>query len=280
MFLTRLNTTENELTKNELLIAEYFRSHLDNLKNMTSFEVANALKVSQSSIIRFSQKLGYKGYRELQLDIPNNDNETSAEILASDTTEIVNNKIVAQYTNIINLTNQLNKPQSIDKAVKYIIAAKRIVIYGVGNSGLFAEYLSNHLRKMGFDSFYSTNSHIINSTAINLTDKDLIIALSETGETRESINLGKIAKNNDIPMIALTRFTKNKLQTLASLCLFTCNDLSGSRLNAMTIRCSQLILIDMICLSIIKSDIKKYSKFINCAETLLDKNFFDTFKID
>ena len=274
MLITKINSMIDTLTPTEKKIADFLVENQGAVRTMTSYDLSKKLEIGQSNIIRFSQKLGYKGFRELQLDINVNTEEEYKEINEDDSTEITNNKIVQQYINIAKATNSLNTADTVNACIKKIISSKRIIVYGVGNSNLFAEYLSNHLLKMQLNSFSSSNAHIVFTTASGFSTNDLIILISETGETREIVKLAKIAKIRETPIIAITRLAKNKLLKLADLALYTCNDLSNSRLNATTIRCSQLCVIDMLTLNILKSDFKKYREYISESEKLLSENYY------
>ena len=66
----------------------------------------------------------------------------------------------------------------------------------------------------------------------------------------------------------MTRMIKNSLYEYSDLVLKTVNYLSETRLEAMTMRCSQLCIIDMILLNLYKTDFSHYSKIIERSERL------------
>ena len=274
MITTKIHAMLDTFSPTEQKIALYINSNKKDVRIMTSYELAEILGIGQSNIIRFSQKLGYKGFRDLQMNIDVVEEPENKEIKESDTTEVVNSKIVQQYINITKLTNNSNPPELIDRCVNRIVHSKQIFVYGVGNSNLFAEYLANHLRKIGLYASSSTNSHASYTTVANFCSQDLVIIVSETGMTREIVKLAKISRKRNVPIIAITRATNNTLSQLANEVLTTYNDLSNSSLNAMTIRCSQLYIIDMLVLNIIKGNYKKYRSFIKESENLLDEDYF------
>lgn len=55
-----------KLTKKERLIADYVLSHFRDICFMTSTELAEALQISHSSVMRFTKDLGFSGYTEFQ----------------------------------------------------------------------------------------------------------------------------------------------------------------------------------------------------------------------
>lgn len=117
----------------------------------------------------------------------------------------------------------------------------------------------------------SQTPHTIYSL-IDQSKKDTVLFLiSESGETREVIKAASIAKEHDMPIIAMTRMAKNTLHSYADLILKTVSFETETRLNVTTMRCSQLYLIDALYLNIMKSNFNKFSKMIERAELLSDR---------
>ncbi len=276
MLTTKIKLLENEFTNTERKIANYLMDNLDEIKHSTSREVADHLQIGQSNIVRFSQKLGYKGFRDLQLSIDIPTSSYMDGISVDDNTHVTNQKIAEQYIEIVKFTNSINQASLVNTAIKKIEKANKIIVCGIGNSGLFANYLANHLLKMGLISIYSSNAHIIYTTISNANENDLVIAFSETGETKEILKMAKIAKNKNVPLVSITRMLDNKLSLLSDVSLRTSNDMSNSRLNAMTIRCSQLYIIDIICLNLLKNNYSTLRSITLESEKLLDENYTGT----
>ena len=100
MITTKIHAMLDTFSPTEQKIALYINSNKKDVRTMTSYELAEILGIGQSNIIRFSQKLGYKGFRDLQMNIDVVEEPENKEIKESDTTEVVNSKIVQQYINI------------------------------------------------------------------------------------------------------------------------------------------------------------------------------------
>ncbi len=58
-----------KLTKSQREIAEYCMAHTDQLANMSSMELANAIGVSDASVIRFARAIGFDGYADLKQQV-------------------------------------------------------------------------------------------------------------------------------------------------------------------------------------------------------------------
>ena len=59
MFKAKLKAVYQDLTQSEKLVADYILEHIDEIKTITSHQLALNTHIGQSTIIRFSQKLGY-----------------------------------------------------------------------------------------------------------------------------------------------------------------------------------------------------------------------------
>lgn len=269
MYTTRLRAVSDKLTNTEKKIASYLESNPQQSRIMTSYELATQLDIGQSTIIRFSKKLGYNSFRDLQVDLINSPSPAAIEDISVDEpTNATSYKITRQYQEIIDLTYAQNSDVTIEKAVQYIRCARRIQIHGIGNSNLFAQYFANQLTTIGVLASCASNNHMVYSTISCYGPDDLVILISESGETPEILQAAKIAQNHGVPVISMTRAVKNKLYDCSDLILRTVNRMSRTRLETMTMRCSQLCLIDMIYLNLFKTDYERYLKALDESKTL------------
>lgn len=163
MYQEKLKQVQKELTQTEKIIADFFQNHSLEARSFTSYQLADRLNIGQSTIIRFSKKLGYRSFRELLEDLSTSltEEKVKEEIVVNEGTSSTNQKIIQQYQKMAQLTLEFNPPQVIDQTVSTLKKARKIIVFGFGNSNLFAEYISNQWLKMGLDSFCSANSHII-----------------------------------------------------------------------------------------------------------------------
>lgn len=270
MFRSKLKTVFSDLTSSEKAVADYIIDNIDNLKTITSHELAKKINIGQSTIIRFSQKLGYSSFRELLSDLsaePRNDIKRE-EISVDESMDQTNRKILSQYHDITDITFNNNPISTIENVVSKLVHASKIVIFGIGSSNLFCEYLANQLIKMGFNCQTSNTPHTIFSIIAQADQDTVLFVISETGETPDVLKAAKIAKENNVYVIAMTRGSKNSLHNLTDCVLKTVAFETTTRLNITTMRCSQLLIIDMIYLNILKSNFKQYQKIITQSETL------------
>ncbi len=272
MFLSKLNTVKQSLTPSENKIADYIQEHLAEIKTITSQELANQTGIGQSTIIRFSKKLGYESFRELLADLSAMEAReiVEQELEVEEATESMMKKIVRQIQDITAITCQINEPEALEKAADWIRASRTHILFGVGSSNLFAEYLANQLIKMGIPCMTSNSAHTIYSLIDNADSDTVVFLISESGESAEVLKAARLAREKRIPVIAMTRRIRNSLYNYADLLLKTVTFDTQTRLNVTTMRCSQLYLIDALYLLMMKKEFEKRNEIISRSEQLAD----------
>ena len=268
MFQVKLKSTYDSLTKSEKKIANFIMKNFEKAKNMTSYEISNKVNVGQATVIRFSKKLGYVSFNELINSINKLEQEDILEknISLSDDITTTNTKIANQYIDVVKLTLELNPAKIFEEVIEEIIKAERIVVLGIGNSAIVSTDFVNKLARVGMNAFTNLDTHLQFSMITNLRKKDLLILISDSGETREIVEAAKLAKENNTKIIAITKFTKNKLHSYSDYILKTASFDINLRLDATTSRIAQFTIIDMIFINILKTDFSKYKEIITKSD--------------
>tara|TARA_B100001057_G_scaffold32011_1_gene29077 strand:+ start:641 stop:1606 length:966 start_codon:yes stop_codon:yes gene_type:complete len=124
--------------------------------------------------------------------------------------EIGKDVINLQIKALKKLKNSID--QSFDSAVRAILKCKsKIVICGVGKSGIIASKISATLSSVGTPSFSVSANDCSHGDLGRITNKDILILISYSGSTLELKNIIKYAKQNNIFLIGIV---SNKNSTL------------------------------------------------------------------
>src|SRR5688500_4261812 len=67
--LLKIRSERDQMSAIERRIADFLLENAHLLRDYSSQQVADALKISQSSVVKFSQKLGFKGYPDLKFSV-------------------------------------------------------------------------------------------------------------------------------------------------------------------------------------------------------------------
>ena len=117
------------------------------------------------------------------------------------------------------LRNSIDK--SFDNAVRAIIKCKsKVIICGVGKSGIIASKMSATLSSVGTPSFSISASDCSHGDLGRITDKDILILISYSGNTDELKNIIKYAKTNKILLIGIVSNKESFLYKSSKIKIF------------------------------------------------------------
>lgn len=108
-----------------------------------------------------------------------------------------------EANSILKLKESIN--ENFDKAIDILYACKgRVIVTGMGKSGLIGKKIAATLSSTGTPSYFLHPAESTHGDSGIITRDDVIIAISNSGETKELLNLLPLIKRFGVPMIALT----------------------------------------------------------------------------
>ena len=227
---------------------------------MTAREFAEAAGVSPAAAVRFSKRLGFQGFLQLRLDLARELaqgeplDEFQTAIRDNDDMETLLRKAERIHIRNLSLTCRMVEPAVLSRAVEEIRARRRIHLFGVGASGLLAMDFLYKSSRIGIPAFYHSDVHTNLATASLLGPEDAAIAISYSGETRETVLAARTARERGAWVIAITCANGNTLSGLADCVLYVPREEREHRVGAMTSRMSGQLLLDLLYLGIAKED--------------------------
>lgn len=262
-YTQKLKTTFGELTYSEEKLAQYIDEHRS---EMTDYYVSTTCSRSGNWTVHgysLFTKLGYGTFKKMIADITseNPDESIDLEIEEHESTRETNEKIREQYNQILDLTFSYNTDVDIDEAVNYLYHAKKVICCGFSARNVyFAQYFTYKLSSIGIDAFCDENMSLVYSKIRLCTESDVIVILSESGETRDLINFAKMAKKRGMFVITITKASKNTLQTIADKNLRIADYGLRTFLRNSVLRISVLSILDMLFLNLVKKNFNFYER--------------------
>lgn len=250
---TLIKEKYNSLTKTEKKIADKLLSNNIHADEYSLIELSKILNTGEATIIRFSRKLGFKGYQEFKLAL-------SKEALENENTNFDNfvDKVGLSTKKIINdSVNEVDKA-NIVKAVKILNDSNRVLLFGVGVSGYSAKIAEQRFMRNGLHSHAVTDGHFQAMEASLLCKDDTVLAISNTGYSKDTIESVKIAKNVGAKIIALTSDTNSTLAKEADLVIQSFGKKEFLNGGSFGTCIAQLFILDMMCTAYSLID-KEYS---------------------
>jgi DNA-binding MurR/RpiR family transcriptional regulator len=235
-------------------IGRFIVEHPERMLLLSSAAVAVETGRSQSSVVKFSQKMGYAGYQELKLAV----NKAQAQewqvppgmihgsIEAGDSYATIRQKLISSKILSIQETVAVNSEQTIDRVLDALAKARRIHLAGVGASSLVARDFSYKLLKLGRMVLLDNDSHVQIANAATLEPDDVLFAISHSGASLETLRVAEQARARAAKVISVTGLQRNPLTEVADLHLFTVADEERVRSSAITSRDAQLALTDLL----------------------------------
>lgn len=274
--LLRIRQLYPSLALNERRLADYLLSQPDRARHLSSQKLADESGVSQSSVVKFAQKLGYKGFPALKLALSESLTEKDAitvhnHILSDDALKVVAEKLFTEKCSAIRATLDINSEEMLLETLRLLKQARRIVLVGIGASGLVAKDFSWKLMKIGISAVAEQDMHALLASVQALEVGDVLLAISYTGERREINLAAQEAQRIGATVLAFTGFTPNTLQQAASHCLYTVAEEQTTRSAAISSTTAQLALTDLLFMALIQRDPERASSHIRHSEALVKK---------
>ncbi|MGV3345136.1 MurR/RpiR family transcriptional regulator [Enterobacteriaceae bacterium LUAb1] len=276
--LLRIRQLYPRLAVNERRLAEYLLSHYDLARHLSSQKLAEKAGISQSGVVKFAQKLGYKGFPALKMALSESVAGSEKEsitvhnhILSSDPLKLVGEKLLTEKLSAIRATLDINAEHHLLETLRQLQHAHRIVLVGIGASGLVAKDFSWKLMKIGLNAVAEQDMHALLASVQALQAGDLLLAISYTGERREINLAAQEAKNAGATVIAFTGFSPNTLQQIACHCLYTVAEEQTTRSAAISSTTAQLTLTDLLFMALIQREPERTASHIRQSEALVKK---------
>ena len=255
----KIKALRQSLSSSEAKLADFTLNSANAIRNLSSVELAKVVGVSQSSVVKFSQKLGYKGFPAFKLAVIDALNDESSEpklhgkITLNDSLEQIAEKLLSSKLAVLTETKNLNEAPAVEKAGELLKSAKRILICGLGGSALVAKDFSYKLQKLGMPAIAEPDGHAQLAYVATFSKGDLVIAISESGMTREIAEVVKQAKKNSSSVISVTKFGSSLVADSADVKLYSVAEGESVRLSSILARTAQDFVIDILFIALTQS---------------------------
>ncbi|MBR2509285.1 MAG: MurR/RpiR family transcriptional regulator [Lentisphaeria bacterium] len=240
-------------------------------------DVAAACNCDNAQIIRFCQKLGFKGFSDMKRAIshdliPLQTQVDTASVNKGSGFGRLLEDFRKDYLQTINDTIAMCDEKIIQQIVEKIKKARKIMLCGLGASGIVCEDLQMKLVHMGYPAFYHSKPTMNKMMSSLMEKNDLMIVVSFRGENTEILNYIQVAKNNGCPVAAICNYSQSPVAESADMVLLTSANEDDFRIGAMTSRLSQLMVVDILSVMLALNDIKKTERNLAKTHTVLKEN--------
>ncbi|KYN89315.1 XRE family transcriptional regulator [Vibrio cidicii] len=252
--INKIVARRTQLSQSGRVIGDWIVENAEKAAQLTSQELAEQAKVSQSSIVKFTQRLGFKGYSAFKLALTEEIGRKQAmqttplhsDILADDPLAVIAQKLIKAKTDAMFQTTNALSYEACHQAVQWLSEARRVQIVGIGGSALTAKDLSYKLLKLGITTLAEQDSHVQIAVARTLSEQDVQIVISFSGERKEVLVAAEAAKEQGAKVIALSSPKKSRLRQIADMTFDTIADETEHRSSAIASRSAQNVITDLL----------------------------------
>lgn len=221
--IPKLRMMRPELSDREKEIVNYLLESSESAREMRISTIAEQFNVSESMIVKLAKKLGFTGFRELKSNLNDyqltNVADLFEEVNVSDNASEIVRKIFRASIQAIEETLSIMDFEQFEKAAKLFANANVRDLYGVGGSAAIARDASHKFLRIGIRCGCYEDAHMMAMSAATLTPKDVILAVSHSGNSVVVLEAVRIAKSRGVPVIALTSYQNSPLARHADAAL-------------------------------------------------------------
>lgn len=238
------------LSKSERVVAGYIVENPEQVVYLSVAALADSCGVSDPTVVRMCQKLGFTGYQSLKLAMAAavvSPTQTVHEAIHSDDDiKAVTEKVFQSAIYALQFTRETLDFKAMEDAAQALIKANRIVIFGMGASGSIAADLHHKLLRLGMNVSVYTDSHLQAIACTYLEKNDVVFAISHSGSSRAVVDNATIARKHGATVITLTSSGKSPLSKLSDISLTTASSETKYRVVALSSRAAALTIVDSI----------------------------------
>jgi DNA-binding MurR/RpiR family transcriptional regulator len=219
----------DECSRSQKDVAQYIIDHLDEAAFQTAEELARRANTSSSTVVRFSQALGFEGFPELQhaareeyrrtVARGNRGGEGPAPLFSLDQTEF-ETALAADHTNLEDTARKVSR-QNVERAIGALASADRILIAGSDQMAFFASYMRHLLMLLDLRAELVASPSQEALSRLGRIDADtLVVGLSAGRPHALVLRAMKLARHRKSPTIAITDATMSEVAKLAQIKLY------------------------------------------------------------
>src|SRR5262245_9994960 len=187
--LLKIRSERDQMSAIERRIADFLLENAHLLRDYSSQQLADALKISQSSVVKFSQKLGFKGYPDLKFSVGEavarsngGDTQGAERAAAPHPHAALAEDLWRSKSRAEEETRLINTRDRIDQIATALGKAERVFVIGVGADGVAAQGYAMRLALLGMLTVHQSDPGLMASSISAAGAKDVLLVFSEHGK--------------------------------------------------------------------------------------------------
>ena len=223
----------DEFSRSQKDVAQYIVDHLDEVAFQTAEELARRANTSSSTVVRFSQALGFEGFPELQgqareeyrrrvaagLTGGTGGNGVAEPLFSLDQNEF-ETAVAADHVNVEETARKISRSE-VESAIDAIAGARRVLIAGTDQMAFFASYLRHLLMLLDLQAdIVASPAQEALSRLGRIDEETVVVGLSAGRPHPLVVRAMKLARHRKAATVAITDATLSEVAKLAQIRLY------------------------------------------------------------
>jgi DNA-binding MurR/RpiR family transcriptional regulator len=227
--LVKIKSVYDTVKSAERKAIDFILENPRQVPGLTIVAFARSAGCSEATVVRVAKRLGYRGYPELRRDFAGSGDASDGEgeildyggIRKSDSYAAVARKVFEASIRALRDTVGLLDDSQYGKAVNALLAAKKVLICGVGDAHLVALEAYQRFLRIGENVQVSEDPDLQLIMAAHLAERDALLAISHSGRSRTVLDVVRRAREAGAFVIAITNFPVSPIAKRADIVLLT-----------------------------------------------------------
>jgi DNA-binding MurR/RpiR family transcriptional regulator len=242
--LATINGLFPSLTKSEQKVAQYVEVNADEVVHLSIGDLSQKAGVADTTVIRFCRKLKFRGYQDFKVALTRDLAISQERVKAANDGETY--PVVAEYLDYLKQANAQIDLTNVDQAAKMIDQAGRVFLLAAGFSGIVGRYFRERMKRLGKVVVFDGDTHLQTIDLASIQPHDLVIAISQTGNTVDVVRNIQLAGKLKAPVISITNYLDSEISSMSDLTLVAPPG-HGKDSSELPPVMGQLVIIDLIC---------------------------------
>ena len=243
----------NDMGSAEKKVADWLFSHSGEILPYSISALASKCESSEATIVRFSKRLGCKGYQDLKLALAKEHDKKviTPTITGRDDCYSIFEKVCNDAYLSLERTKKTLSAEAMTGAAKAIGEARRVVLIGLGDSASVAEEASNKLLRAGCNSSAYSDTHMQAVAISQLRQGDCLIGISQSGASKDVVEGMKAGRSRGAVTISITSRERSPIARQSDILLLTDTEETRHSTLGLNSHLSRLVVIDALCYKLV-----------------------------
>jgi DNA-binding MurR/RpiR family transcriptional regulator len=220
----------------------------EKVMRLSMAQVAQACRVSDTTVLRFCRNTGFQGYIDLKLSIAR-DLTSSTQVIHDDIAKDDPPAVIARKVFMSNIqalydTLEVLDEQALAQAVTLLQEARQILIVGVGTSAPIVHGIYNMLMRLGLNCKAQTDAYLQLMEVALLGPGDVVVGISQSGSSKDPVYTLQQAKATGASTICITGNAQSPITQYADVTLLSVA--REARIEAIASRLAQMSIADAL----------------------------------